>query len=760
MSKNLIIVESPAKSKTISKILGKTFDISASYGHVRDLPAKRLGVNIKNNFEPVYSNIKDKKKVIKELQTKAKNCKNIYIATDPDREGEAIAWHILAALKVKDKEIKRIVFNEITENAIKNALEHWRDIDINLVNAQQARRILDRLIGYKLSPVLSKKIKKGLSAGRVQSIAVKIVCDREELIQKFVPEEYWEISTLFKNDNYEITSHLFAKDTIKDKIKINNESETKQVISDLTDAKFEVNSIKKTTVKRNPPPPFITSTLQQDAARKLGWTVKKTMIVAQQLYEGVDINNETVGLITYMRTDSIRIADEAKQETAQYIEKQYGKDYLSSFTAKKSKSNAKIQDAHEAIRPSYVTKDPKSIQTFISADQFKLYKLIWQRLVASQMSQCISKRTQITVKSSKDQVPSYFFKTIGSIIEFEGFTKVYTEYLDPSKQEEESKKALPKMIKEKDPLSQKSIDPEQKFTQPPARFNEASLVKELEEQGIGRPSTYAPTISVIQDRGYIEKENKSFIPTELGTLVNKQLEEFFTSITDIKFTAKMERELDEITEGKHEWQSVVSNFYTPLSKLIDNAYEKMERIKLDERFLGYDPENKEEVYAKIGRYGPLIQWGNKEDEKPKFASLLPSQNIQEITLKEALELFNLPLTIGDYNNQEVTINNGRYGPYIKVNSMFISIPKNLNPLTLNLDDAMILIKEHEEKEKNKYLHRFTTEDPAIEVVNGRYGPYIKHGKNNIKIPKSYDPKELTLKDCLTIIENAPKKKKK
>lgn len=574
--KNLVIVESPAKAKTIGKFLGPDYEIKASYGHVRDLPDKKLGVDLKKNFEPTYVAMADKAKVLKELQSASKKSNMVYIATDPDREGEAIAWHIKESINVPEKKVQRIVFNEITKNAIQNAVQNGRAIDINLVDAQQARRILDRLIGYKLSPILSKKIRKGLSAGRVQSVAVKIICDREKEILAFVPQEYWPIDAVLEPEKKsKILSRLFAVDQEKNKLEAKNETDATTITGHLKTATYTVDSLKKTQFQRNPQPPFITSTLQQEASRKLNWTAKRTMSVAQQLYEGVDIGSESVGLITYMRTDSTRIADEALAAAKDLILDNFGERYLATKKAAKPKKS-NVQDAHEAVRPTFSDKTPKSLKDILGTDHYKLYKLIWERFIASQMCPAQLESTTIIVKASQDKAPSYFLKTTGSVIVFDGFTKLYSEGKDhPTEEDEEN--LLP-VLKEGEALKLNELKFEQKFTQPPPRYTEATLVKELEEKGIGRPSTYAPTISVIQDRGYITKDKKALLPSDLGMLVNDKLEGYFSKVIDLQFTAQMETQLDDIIEGKFPWQEVVSNFYTPFSELLVKANAEMEKV--------------------------------------------------------------------------------------------------------------------------------------------------------------------------------------
>jgi len=610
--KNLVIVESPAKSKTISKFLGETFEITASYGHVRDLPDRKLGVDVKKNFEPSYSNLKDKSKVLSTIKSLAKSADTIYIATDPDREGEAIAWHIFNATKLPKTKVKRIVFNEITETAIKDAINNSREIDMQLVDAQQARRILDRLIGYKLSPVLSKKIKRGLSAGRVQSVAVKIICDREKEILAFVPEEYWNVDLTFskEKDSHNFKARLFAKGKESEKILPKSETETKAIVDSLENGTYSVKSIKKSDAKRNPALPFITSTLQQEASRKLNWSAKKTMIVAQQLYEGIEINGEPIGLITYMRTDSTRLSDEAKLAAKDYILSKYGEKYYNKASLAKKKGK-NVQDAHEAVRPTYLTYPPLEIKDNLSPDHFKLYKLIWDRFLASQMTPCLSERTAIIIDSNTPE--QYLLKATGSIITFDGFTKIYSEGKDDDPSQTALDESLLPQLTEGEPLEKKAMDVEQKFTKPPARYTEATLVKAMEEKGIGRPSTYAPTLSTIVDRGYITKEQKVLHPSELGTLVNTQLEKFFENIVDVNFTADMETKLDEIMDGKHLWQEVVSGFYSPFADKIDHAYQNMEKINTDKPSDEVCEKCNNPMVIKSGRFGEFLACTNFPD---------------------------------------------------------------------------------------------------------------------------------------------------
>lgn len=760
MPKYLVIVESPAKCKTISKFLGTNYELTASYGHVRDLPSRTLGVDVDNNFEPSYSVMKDKSTVVKQLRAAAKKSDCVYLAMDPDREGEAIAWHLAEAMQTPLEKIKRIVFNEISETAVKNALSASRTIDYNLVNAQQARRVLDRLIGYTLSPILSRKIQRGLSAGRVQSVAVKIICDRERAIKAFVPKEYWIIQSTLKRTSSDetYTAKLFAKDTPKTKYEVTNGQEAAAVKAELTQAPYTVDDVVKTRIKRSTYLPFITSTLQQEASRKLNWGAKKTMLVAQRLYEGQPIDGESVGLITYMRTDSTRLSDDAKAAARTYIEEKYGKPYLGTAAPTK-KTKTAVQDAHEAIRPVSIHYPPERIKSQVEPDFYKLYTLIWERFISSQMAAATYDRTQIIVRAQAEKTV-YFLRATGSILVFDGFTRIYTESTDdaPSKQDQEAG-LLPAVTPGEKALVD-TVSTDQKFTQPPPRFTEASLVKELEELGIGRPSTYAPTLSRIQDRGYVVKEKKRLSPSELGTVTNEQLESFFSEVLDLKFTANMELKLDDIQDGKHEWQSIVSDYYTPLTSMIDVANKEMKKVSVGERQLGKDPQSGKDVLVRIGRFGPMAQLGLTTDEdKPQFASIDGDLDIKTITLEQALALFNFPKTLGSYDNTDLSVHKGRYeyGPYIKYSGGYVSIPETHDIAHLTLDEAIALIEQKKKEDLERIIATFPSHDPLIQVLKGRYGPYISMDKKNYKIPKTQDPQALTLEACLEIIKTQPKK---
>ncbi|MEH7222547.1 type I DNA topoisomerase [Bacillus sp. JJ1566] len=604
MSDYLVIVESPAKAKTIERYLGKKYKVKASMGHVRDLPRSQMGVDAKNHFEVKYITIRGKGPVLKELKTAAKKAKKVYLAADPDREGEAIAWHLAHSLNVDINSDCRVVFNEITKDAIKESFKHPRPINQDLVDAQQARRVLDRLVGYNISPILWKKVKKGLSAGRVQSVAVRLIIDREKEIQNFEPEEYWSIKADFLKGTDQFEGQFYGVNGKK--VELTNESEVKDILSTVEGNSFTITSVTKKERKRNPAPPFITSSLQQEAARKLNFRAKKTMMLAQQLYEGIDLGKEgTVGLITYMRTDSTRISDTAIAEGSQYIEQTFGKQFLTD-SKRKEKKGANTQDAHEGIRPTSVFREPNSVKQYLGRDQLRLYKLIWERFVASQMASAIMDTMSVDLKNG-----DVVFRATGSKVKFPGFMKVYVEGNDDNVEEKEN--MLPE-LKEGDQVFSKDIDPKQHFTQPPPRYTEARLVKTLEELGIGRPSTYAPTLDTIQKRGYVALDNKRFIPTELGEIVDELMLEFFPKILDVEFTAKMEQNLDEVEEGKTEWINIIDDFYKDFEKRLEIAEAEMKEVEIKDEPAGVDCENcGHPMVYKMGRYGKFMACSNFPD---------------------------------------------------------------------------------------------------------------------------------------------------
>ncbi|KLE04287.1 type I DNA topoisomerase [Aliarcobacter butzleri] len=751
--KNLVIVESPAKAKTISKFLGNDFIVMASMGHVRDLPKSSLGFDPNDNFKPKYQISTDKKKVITDLKKHISKDTTIYLAADEDREGEAIAWHLIPALKIEKNPIKRIVFHEITKDAILKALENPRDVDQNLVDAQQARRILDRAVGYELSPLLWKKVRYGLSAGRVQSVAVRIIVDRENEIRAFVPEEYWKIKADFINP--ELKAEL-AKENGKT-LKISNEKQALEIEASLKQGSYKLVDIEEKESTRNPAAPFTTSTLQQEASRKLGFSVKQTMIIAQQLYEGNvgNIPNHTGGLITYMRTDSLNLSTVATTAAKAVIEEEYGKEYALNKPRVYTTKSKGAQEAHEAIRPVNLALRPSQIKEFVEPAQYRLYSLIWKRTLATQMAQAKIANTTYKIEAGKNK--EFEFQVKGQRIIFAGFMKAYTEGSDnPEAALDSSEKILPN-IKEGTILELEKLESEQNFTKPPARYTEASLVKKLESEGIGRPSTYAPTISTIQAREYVSKtEDNKLIPTQTGEIVNSFLVDHFSNIVDLGFTAKIEEEFDEIAEGKIAWEEVMKNFYGGFKKTIDekeSSVSKEDYLQVNE--LGIDPKSGKPVSARVGRFGPFVQIGTKDDEeKPKFVAIPDNLNMDTITLEEALFLFNLPRVVGNtQNGDEIKANIGRFGPYLQVKTKFYSL-KTDDPYTIDLNRALEIIKDIDEAKEKSTIKTFDKE--KIQILVGQYGPYIKQGRKNFKIPKSKNAEELTLEECLEIIEKDSK----
>jgi DNA topoisomerase-1 len=756
MIENLVIVESPAKAKTIEKFLGKDFQVKSSFGHIRDLAKKNLGIEIEKNYEPQYIIPDDKKNVVKELKKAAKESKVVWLASDEDREGEAIAWHLMKVLELDIKKTKRIVFHEITKEAIQNAIKNPRLIDENLVNAQQARRILDRLVGFELSPVLWKKVKPSLSAGRVQSVAVKLLVDREREIMNFKTESYFKITGLFKTaKNEELRAEL--------KEKVKSSEKTLKLLEKCKNANFEISNVLKKPGKKSPSAPFTTSTLQQEASRKLGFSVAQTMAIAQKLYES--------GKITYMRTDSVNLSGTAIESAKNVILNEFGENYLHTRTFKTKSKGA--QEAHEAIRPTAFEHQDVS-----GTDREKrLYDLIWKRTIASQMSDAKLERTTIDINISNDDNR---FVAIGEVLKFDGFLKVYIESTD-EETDEEVKGLLP-VVSKGEKLQYDEIHAIERFTYHPPRYTEASLVKKLEELGIGRPSTYAPTISTIQNRGYVVKEerpgserkylsyvlsgnqikdsikkeitgaekNKLF-PNDIGMVVNDFLSDHFNEIVNYNFTASVEEDFDQIANGEMIWTKMIDKFYKPFHQIVENTLETSAR-SVGERILGDDPESGKPITAKIGPYGAMVQIGSKDDEdKPKFASLQRGQRLETITLEEALELFKLPRDIGEYENKKVVVSIGRFGPYVRHDSKFISLKKEDNPYKIEIDRAIELIEEKREKDRLKTIKTFK-EEPELQILNGRWGPYISYKKKNFRLPKGVNAEELTLENCLEIIK--------
>jgi DNA topoisomerase-1 len=758
MSKNLVIVESPAKAKTIEKYLGPDFKVASSYGHISDLPSKELGVDVENDFKPKYTISKDKKDVVKELKKKADKAELVWLASDEDREGEAIAWHLSENLKLENHKTKRIVFREITKNAILKAIENPREIDYNLVNAQQARRVIDRLVGFEISPILWRKVKGGLSAGRVQSVAVRLLVDREKEINNFITKSSFKVVAKFANSKGIEFLAQYSEN-------FNSIDDVVLFLEKNINSNFNISSIEKKPAKKTPSPPFTTSTLQQEASRKLGFNVSRTMSAAQKLYES--------GNITYMRTDSVNLSNDALNSAEHVISKNYGNNYAK--RRKFSSKNKGAQEAHEAIRPTNLEKSDVQMDS----DQSRLYKLIWLRTIASQMSDAILERTTFKIKSS-----SYLneFSSKGEVIKFDGFLKVYIAGVDNS-EDAESSGILPSLSVGEN-LTNANIVATEKFSRPPFRFSEAALVKKLEELGIGRPSTYAPTITTIQNRKYVSKgvfegderkytelklsngniENSQrteitgsdkgkLVPTEVGIIVTDFLVNNFKNILDYNFTASVEQDFDKIANGDKNWTNILKEFYGTFHPNVEDVKENAER-ESGERLLGTDPVSGRKVIVRLGKFGPMVQIGKVDDEeKPIFAGLLPHQKISKISLEESLELFKLPCYLGDFENEKVESNAGRFGPYVKHNNIFVSLPKGLNPLEVTLDQAVELILE--KRRKDAPIGNYEGHD--ISKGKGRFGPFIKWNGLFINVNKSYDFENLTLEECYELIENKKKK---
>ncbi|GAA4823965.1 DNA topoisomerase 1 [Marinicella pacifica] len=760
MAKNLLIVESPAKAKTIEKYLGKDHKVLASYGHVRDLLAKTGAVDPDNNFEMTYVEPDDKKKHIDAIIKEAKKADTIYLATDLDREGEAISWHVVEILKdrglLEDKDIKRVVFSEITKKAIQEAVANPRQISDELVDAQQARRALDYLVGFNLSPLLWKKVRRGLSAGRVQSPALRLIVEREDEINAFKSREYWTIHGDLKKGGqaFEASLNQFKGKKLK-KFDIGNAQKANDILKQLRQqagSELTVTELTQKERKRKPAPPFITSTLQQEAARKLGFTARKTMQIAQQLYEGIAINGESQGLITYMRTDSLNLADDAVKEIRGVISDKYGADQIPKKPNVYKSKSKNAQEAHEAIRPVSAAFTPSDIKSALNNDQFRLYDLVWKRTLASQMIHA----TIGTVAADFTFGDDHNLRANGSTVLIKGFLSVYEEGLDDVKKDKENR--LPKLAKG-DVIKVREIIGNQHFTEPPPRYSEATLVKALEEYGIGRPSTYASIISTLLNRDYVELDKKRFIPTDVGKVVARFLEAHFDTYVDYEFTAKLEDALDAVSRGETDWKPLLKSFWEPFIERVEHKEESVSREEAQyKRELGTDPKTGKPVSVRIGKYGTFVQIGTKDDEeKPQFAGLLPGQNLDSITFEEAMELFKLPRDLGETEEGEkVSANIGRFGPYVRYGNKFVSI-KDGDPYSITLDEALELIKEKKIADANKIIQQF---DDGIEVLNGRYGPYVTNGKKNGKIPKDTDPKSLSHADCVEILNKAPAKKKR
>jgi DNA topoisomerase-1 len=764
MQKNLVIVESPAKAKTIEKFLGEDYKVLSSYGHIRDLKERGLGVDVDNHFKPEYVISSDKAELVKKLKKAAKEAQTVWLASDEDREGEAIAWHLYVVLGLDKNDSKRIVFHEITKNAILNAIEHPRDIDLNLVNAQQARRVLDRIVGFELSPILWKKIMPSLSAGRVQSVAVRLIVEREREINQFNQEVYFKVNAVFTlPDGLPLKAELNKR--------FSSEKEAESFLESLKDATFSIEDIHTRPGKKSPAPPFTTSTLQQEAARKIGFPVSQTMSVAQKLYEA--------GLITYMRTDSLNLSTLALNASKKEIEEEFGNNYVKIRQYQTKTKGA--QEAHEAIRPSYFNN--RTIEA--SAQEQKLYELIWKRTVASQMADAELERTTVTIGISSQ--PDEKFLVNGEIIRFDGFLRVYMEDNDDENQDENTEVILPPMqVNEILNLSEAIAN--ERLTQRPFRYTEASLVRKMEELGIGRPSTYAPTISTIQLRGYVIKGNKNgksrpfvtltlknkviskktkeeivgadrnkLMPTDSGIIVNDFLTENFPNVLEYNFTADLEKEFDKIADGEMHWTDTLRKFYDLFHPVVLEVSASKSELKVGERALGVEPQTGKPVSVKIGRFGPFVQIGSAEDEeKPRFASLMKGQSLETLSLDEALKLFDLPRTVGELEGKPVVASIGRFGPYLRYDNAFTTIPKDYSPYHITLEEAEKLIAEKKEKDANKLIKSFP-EDEKLQVLNGRFGPYISYAKANYKIPKGMDPAAISFEEAMQIIHSAPEK---
>ncbi len=757
MQSNLVIVESPAKAKTIEKFLGKEYKVLSSYGHIRDLKKKDFSIDVKKGFLPIYEIPSDKKQVVDALKKAAKEADIVWLASDEDREGEAIAWHLYEVLGLTPEKTRRIVFHEITKNAILSAIENPREIDINLVNAQQARRVLDRIVGFELSPILWRKIKPALSAGRVQSVAVRLIVEREREIENFIPEASFKITAIFKDaEGNKLKGELQFRPA--------NERDAEALLQKLSTEEFEVNDITVKPLKKYPAPPFTTSTLQQEAARKLGFTVSQTMRVAQHLYEA--------GLITYMRTDSVNLSSLAINTAKETIVEKFGKEY--SFPHNFHTSSKGAQEAHEAIRPTYIANS----EIEGNSQEKRLYDLIWKRTVASQMTPAQTEKTTISVQAVNGEEK---FVITGEVVKFDGFLRLYVETNDEDSENESEISALPP-IQKGDKLTLYSGEAVERFTMAPLRYSEASLVHKLEELGIGRPSTYAPTISTIQQREYVERGTKSgvkreykiitlkkgkttstvktenvgsekgkLIPTDIGIVVNDYLTENFPDILNYNFTAKVEEEFDSIAEGENTWNGAIATFYETFHPEVESASSQHSGNKVGERVLGTDPATGRRVSVKIGRFGPVVQIGTaEEEEKPIFASLMEGQTLSNITLEQALKLFALPRTLGTFEDKEIVIGVGKFGPYIRHDGKFTSLPKEYKPLEVTLEEAIQLIEAKRSEEQSRILKTFA-EEPELQIINGRYGAYIAYKKSNYKLPKGAVAEDLTIEDCKNII---------
>ncbi len=762
MSKKLVIVESPAKAKTIKKYLGKDYEVRASYGHVRDLIPKEGAVEPEHQFRMNYQVIDKNTKHVDAIGKALEKSNALILATDPDREGEAISWHLYELLRERgqldDRPVHRVVFHEITQRAIQEAIEHPRGLSMELVNAQQARRALDYLVGFNLSPLLWKKVSPGLSAGRVQSPALRLIVEREEAIEAFEPQEYWTLEADTAKAEQPITAKLsvYAGEKVEQFTFTDAETShtARDTLWDQAQGVLTVHSVEKKQRRRNPAPPFITSTLQQEAARKLGFTAQRTMRVAQQLYEGVDIGSGAVGLITYMRTDSVSLAQEAVEEIRTLITERYGAELRPDKPRQFKTKTKNAQEAHEAIRPTSAQRVPEELKPALNEDQFKLYSLIWKRAIACQMIHATLDTVAVEFACGS---PDYRFRATGSTIRNPGFMKVYQEDQDDRPAHEGDERRLP-ALRQGETVSLDAIRAEQHFTEPPPRYSEASLVRTLEEYGIGRPSTYASIISTLQTRGYVEMDRGRFIPTDVGRIVNRFLTKHFATYVDYDFTARLEDKLDSVSRGEESWVPLVRSFWEPFKQQVDDKDKHVTRQEVAEaRALGTDPKSGRPVTVRMGRYGPFAQIGTKDDtEKPRFASLRPGQRMDHLSLDDALELFKLPRDLGETAEGEPVVTNiGRFGPYVKFGNRYVSL-KDDDPYTITRERALELIEAKKEDDRRRFIKEFT--EPGLRVLHGRYGPYVTDGSKNAKIPKDKDPQALTQEECEALLAAAPAKK--
>ena len=763
MGKSLVIVESPAKAKTIKKYLGKDFEVLASYGHVRDLLPKEGAVDPDHDFSMKYQVIDRNEKHINAIAKASAKVEALYLATDPDREGEAISWHLYELLKdrklVDDVPVRRVVFHEITKRAIDDALSHPRHLSMDLINAQQARRALDHLVGFNLSPLLWKKIRQGLSAGRVQSPALRMIVEREEEIERFEPREYWTIvANALKEQPFgakllELAGEKQSQFSITDEASARAAERT---LSEAAGGQLSVTRVDKKQRRRNPAPPFTTSTLQQEASRKLGFTTQRTMRISQQLYEGINVGDGEVGLITYMRTDSVALASEAMSEIRELIQNRYGADNLPD-SPRQFKTKAKnAQEAHEAIRPTSAALTPDKARSFLNDEQFKLYELIWKRTVACQMIHATMNTVAVDLAAS----PGNTFRATGSTLAHPGFIAVYQESVDDRSTEDndDEDRRLP-LLEEGDVVTLLGIDCHQHFTEPPPRFTEASLVKALEEYGIGRPSTYAPIIATLLQRGYVELDRRRFTPTDLGRVVNRFLTQHFRNYVDYEFTSRMEDNLDAVSRGERDWKPLMSEFWRPFKQLLDDKEENVSRQEaVQVRTLGTDPKTGKPITVRMGRFGPVVQIGSKDDaEKPRFAGLRPHQRMDTISLEDALDLFKLPRELGETPEGEaVSTSIGRFGPYVRYGNKYVSLKEGDDPYSITLQRALELVQERKVADANRVIRLF--DNSPIQVLRGRYGPYITDGKKNTRVPKDREPENLSQAECEKLLSEAPEKK--